>query len=148
MAHRDFDAARRAHQVDRDPVTFTLGGETFEVVLTPSLGDTFDLADAPPVRIGADGRPQFDADSPDDLTLVRVLTRFLQRSLPLDERAKFDRALYRIPSHDAGVIIEAAVYVTEQMTAHPSGPPGSSSSGRHTTGPTSNSESVGGSPSS
>lgn len=141
--HRDFDASRRAYHVDRDPVTFTLGGETFEVLLDPSLGDTFDLADAPPVRFNDDGTVAFDPNQGDDLLLVRTLSRFLERSLPLEQRATFQRALYRIPATEAGVIIEAAVWIVQQITGFPSEPPASSSSGRRTNGRRSKTASAG-----
>lgn len=146
--HRDFDASRRAYQVERDPVSFTLGGEQFEVLLDPSLGDTFDLYDAPEVRLGEHGEVLYDPTNGDDIQLVRVLSRFLERSLPLEQRPTFQRALYRIPARESGVIIEAAVWVVEQVTAHPSEPPANSSSGRHTNGPASNTSSDGSSPSS
>lgn len=41
MPARDFDAARSERQRDRDPITFTLGGETFTCV--PSLPICFFL---------------------------------------------------------------------------------------------------------
>lgn len=128
MPHADFDASRRAYQVDRDPVTFTLGGETFTVLPDPSLGDTFDLADAPEITdadLSPDGSP--------DLVLVRVLARFIRRMLPADDRARFDRALYTVPSTHAYVIVECAVFITEQVTTRPSEPSGNSSPGRRTT---------------
>jgi len=146
--HRDFDASRRAYQVERDPVTFVLGGEEFEVLLDPSLGDTFDLYDAPEVRLDDAGRVLYDPDNSDDVQLVRVLSRFLERSLPFEDRPKFQRCLYRVPAREAGVIIEAAVWIVEQITAHPSVPPASSSSGRRTNGADSKPNSDGSSPSS
>jgi hypothetical protein len=148
MAHRDFDASRRAYHVERDPVTFTLGGETFEVLLDPSLGDTFDLYDAPEVRYNDDGTVAYDAGRQDDLQLVRVLTRFLERALPLEQRPTFQRALYRIPAAQAGVIIEAAMWIVEQVTAFPTGPPASSSRGRAKRGAGSRTNSAGSSRSS
>jgi hypothetical protein len=123
--HRDFDAARRAHHIDRDPVTFTLGGDTFTVLPDPTLGDTFDLADAPDIK-----PEDFDPDGAPDLVLVRVLRDFIRRMLDEDERPRFDRAMYRIPSTEAYVIVECAMWITEQVTGFPTEPPASSSSGR------------------
>lgn len=138
MPHRDFDVARRSWDVDRDPVTFALAGETFTVVPDPSLGDTFDLADAP--DISAD---DFDPDRPADTQLIRVLTRFLRRMIPPDDRARFDAALYKVPARHSGVIIEINAWITEQVIARPTVPPSSSSSGRQTTGRASKPKSAG-----
>lgn len=144
MPHADFDASRRAYQIDRDPVTFTLGGETFTVLPDPSLGDTFDLADAPditPADLSSDGSP--------DLVLVRTLARFIRRMLPPDDRARYDKALYSVPSTHSYVIVECAVFITEQVTSRPSEPSGSSSPGRRktTTGRSSKPTSAGRTPS-
>lgn len=128
MAHRDFDASRRAHHLERDPVTFVLGGESFTVLPDPSLGDTFDLADAPDISA-----KDFDPDGAPDLALVRVLKNFIRRMLPDDERARYDLALYRIPSTEAYAIVECAEWIVGQVTAFPTEPPASSSSGRPTT---------------
>ena len=49
--HKDFDAARRAYGVSRNEISFTLGGETFVTLPDPTLGDTFDIYDAPPVEL-------------------------------------------------------------------------------------------------
>lgn len=121
--HRDFDASRRAYDVERDPVTFTLGGELFTVNLEPSLGDTFDLYDAPEIRVDESGEIIYDNSNAQDIQLVRILSRFLERSLPLEERPRFQQALYRIPATQGHVILEAAVYIVEQITAFPSEPP-------------------------
>lgn len=143
MPNRDFDASRRSFRVDRDPVTFALGGETFEVLLDPSLGDTFDLYDAPEVRLDAQGRPIFDADNPSDIVLVRMLKRFIERALPFEQRDAWQRAMYRIPAAEAGVIVECAMWIVEQMTTFPTEPPASSSSGRQSTGRDSSTNSAG-----
>lgn len=140
--HRDFDAARRAKQVERDPVTFTLGGETFTVLPDPTLGDTFDLADAPEIT-----REDFDPSRSADHTLVRTLKNFIRRMLPEEDRARFDLAMYRIPTTDSYVIVECAVYITEQVTTRPTEPPASSSRGRQRTGPSSKRKSAGKPPS-
>lgn len=129
MTHRDFDASRRARHVDRDPVTFTLGGETFTVLPDPTLGDVFDLADAPDI-----GSKEFDPNGEPDMVLVRTLKQFIRRMVPDADRPRFDTALYRIPSTDAYVIIECAEWIVEQVVTFPTEPPASSSSGRPTTG--------------
>jgi len=120
--HKDFDAARRAYAPDRDPVTFTLGGELFTVLPDPTLGDTFELYDAP------EPTPENEQES------VRILTRFIRRMIPEEERPRFDLALYRIPSTHGFVIIECATYIAEQVVQRPTEPPRTSSSGRRPTG--------------
>jgi hypothetical protein len=147
VTNRDFDASRRAYHVERDPVCFTLGGESFDVVLDPSLGDTFDLYDAPEVRTDANGIVLFDQNNGDDIVLVRTLQRFIERSIPIEQRPAFQRAMYRIPAAEAGVIIECAMWIVEQMTSFPTEPPGNSSSGRQAAGADSNTNSAGNNPS-
>lgn len=127
--HRDFDVSRRAYAPERDPVTFTLGGETFTVLPDPTLGDTFDLADAPDISAA-----DFDPNGAADLKLVRILTSFIRRMVPEGDRPRFDVALYRIPSTQAYVIVECAEWITEQVVNRPTMPPASSSSGRQATG--------------
>lgn len=143
MPSRDFDASRRAYHIERDPVSFSLGGEQFEVLLDPSLGDTFDLYDAPEVRFNEDGTVAFDNSNASDLQLVRVLSRFIERSLPLEQRPTFQRALYRVPATDGYVIIEAALWIVEQVTTFPTEPPASSSPGRPRNGRRSKTNSAG-----
>lgn len=122
MPHVDFDAARRAYQHDRDPVTFDFGGERFTVLPDPSLGDTFDLMDAPePV-------PENEQQA------ARILARFIRRMLPDDDRPRFDLALLRIPSSQATVLLDVAEFVSRNVTTRPTVPPGISSPGRRTTG--------------
>ena len=48
--HRDFDAARAERLRNTEPTTFTFGGETFQVIVDPALGDVLALADAPEVE--------------------------------------------------------------------------------------------------
>lgn len=138
MPHRDFDAARRARQIERDPVTFTLGGERFTVLPDPSLGDTFDLADAPDITA-----EDFNPDGAPDLALVRVLKNFIRRMLPDEDRPRLDLAMYRIPSTESYVIVETASWIAEQVASRPTEPPASSSRGRPRTGLSSKRESGG-----
>jgi len=123
VPHRSFDAARRAYEAQRDPVTFDYGGETFTVVPDPTLGDTFELMDAPEIT------PETEQQA------VRALVKFVRRMLPPEDRARFDQAHYRIPSTEGPVIIEMAAWIAEQVTTRPTVPPASSSGGRRTTGP-------------
>ena len=125
MAHRDFDAARRAYQQDRERITFDYGGETFTVTPDPTLGDTFDLLDAPEVT------PETEQQA------VRVLAKFIRRMIEPGDRARFDQAHYRIPSTEAPVIVELAAWIAEQVTTRPTMPPAPSSRGRRPTGRTS-----------
>lgn len=123
MAHRTFDAVRLAAQ--REPITFDFGiygEETFTVVPEPSIGDCFELHDAP------EPTPENMLES------AKLLAKFIRRMLAPEDRARFDAALYRIPSTQAHVIVEAAVWITEQVSGFPTVPPGGSSAGRRGTG--------------
>lgn len=126
MAHRTFGAVRTA--ATKEPITFDFGlysEETFTVVPEPSLGDTFDLYDAP------EPLPENEA------VAIRVLARFIRRMLPPEDRVRFDQALYRIPITEAHIIMDVATYITEQATGFPTMPPTTSSRGRQPTGKTS-----------
>lgn len=134
MPHRSFGAVRAG--VEREPITFDFGlygEETFTVVPDPSLGDTFDLADAP-------------EPNPDNmLEASRVLARFISRMLAPEDRPRFTQALYRIPATQCHLIVECAQYVAEHVTTVPTLPPASSSRGRRTAG-TSSKRTRGGGP--
>lgn len=122
--HRTFGAARIGSP-QREPITLDFGlyGEDrFTVVPEPSLGDCFELYDAP------------DSTPGNDLEVARYWARFLRTMIAPDERPRFDEVLRRIPATQASVIIEAGVWVTEQVTGFPTAPPEGSSSGRRTTG--------------
>ena len=126
MAHKSFGTVRAA--VQREPVTFDFGlygEETFTVVPDPSLGDTFDLFDAP------------EPTPKNLLESSRTLARFIRRMLPPEDRERFDAALYRIPSTEVHIIIACAEYITSQVTGFPTTPPGTSSAGRPRAGTTS-----------
>lgn len=135
--HRDFDAVRRAWEVERDPVTFRLADETFTVLPDPTLGDTFELADAPDIDPDT-----FDGGA--DLRAIRVLSNFIRRMLPVEDRQRWDNTvLLKIPASQAIVIYHVAVYVTEQVTGHPFEPSRASSKRRATSGRTSKPASAG-----
>lgn len=121
--HRTFGAVRAATQ--RDPITFDFGlygEETFTVIPTPTLGDTFDLYDAP------ERTPENLLDS------ARILARFIRRMLAPEDRTRFDAALYRIPSDEMHLIVECAEWIAEQVTGFPQVPSTSSSGGRRPNG--------------
>lgn len=133
MPHRSFGAVRAG--VERDPITFDFGlygEETFTVVPDPSLGDTFDLADAP------------EPDADNLLDTARILARFIRRMLAPEDRKRFDEALYRIPATQMGLIVDAAAFIAENVTTFPSVPLTSSSRGRRSAGTTSRSKRAGG----
>lgn len=123
MPHQSFGAVRTV--AEREPVTFDFGmfgEETFTVVPEPTLGDTFDLADAP-------------EPTPDTmLDAARVCAKFVRRMLVAEDRPRFDQALYRIPASHAHLIVDATRYITEQVIGRPSQPSATSSGGRRRTG--------------
>jgi hypothetical protein len=118
VTHRDFDASRAAFVLDREPVTFTLGGELFTLLPDPTLGDCIELDKAPDVDL----TKEFNASDPDTAKLIDMLAKFIKRMLPIEDRARFDLALYRIPARHGYVIIEAAEYIVEQSVGFPTAP--------------------------
>lgn len=123
MAHRTFGAVRLTAQ--REPITFDFGlygEESFTVVPEPSLGDCFDLDDAP------------EPTPTNELESAKLIARFIRRMLAPGDRGRFDAALHRIPSTEAHVIVEAGVWIAEQVTGFPTRPPGGSPAGRPRTG--------------
>lgn len=126
MPHQSFGAVRVG--VEREPITFDFGlygEETFTVVPEPTLGDTFDLYDAP------------EPDPTNPLEAARAIARFIRRLIVAEDRDRFDEALRRIPSSQAMVIVEAGAWVAEQVSGFPTKPPANSSAGRRTGGTTS-----------
>lgn len=144
MPHRDFDAARRAYDtVTPDPVSFTLAGEEFTCLLDPTIGDTFEMIDAPDIT-----PEDYDPTNPAHPRLMMKIARYVQRMLPVEERPRFDAALYRIPVTHLAVILDVANFITEEVVDRPTGPPASFSSGRPESGTSSKNEPVGASASS
>jgi hypothetical protein len=126
VPHRSFGTVRATEA--REPITFdfgVFGEEQFTIIPTPSLGDTFDLYDAP------------EPTPANELETVRVLARFIRRMLAPEDRHRFDEALKRIPADHGHVVVEAAAWIAEQVTPFPEAPPPSSSGGRRNTGTTS-----------
>jgi len=123
MAHRTFGAVRLSPE--REPITFDFGlygEEQFTVVPEPTLGDCFDLYDAP------------EPTPSNELEAARACARFIERMLRPEDRPRFRLALHRIPSTEAHVIIECAQYIAEAVSGFPTTPPDASSSGRPRTG--------------
>ena len=136
MAHRSFGSVRAAEA--REPITFdfgVFGEESFTIIPTPSLGDTFDLYDAP------------EPTPENELEAVRILARFIRRLVIEADKERFDRALYRIPTDHAHIVIEAANWIVEQITPFPVAPPRNSSGGRRSTGTSSKKRPAGSGPS-
>lgn len=126
MPAASFGAVRAG--VAREPITFRFGifdEHEFTVVPDPTLGDLFDLHDAP------------EPTPTNEMETVRVLARFIRRMLIPEDRKRFDEALYRIPSTRADVIIAAAEWITSQVAPFPAAPSRSSSERRRSTGTTS-----------
>lgn len=128
--HRSFDAVRRSYTKGAiAPVEFTLAGERFTCLCDPTLGDTFELADAPDIK--AD---DFDPQNRLHLTLIRQLCDYIRRMLPLEERDRWDKVLYSIPVSHMVVMIEIADYITRAVIDRPTGPSSTSSDGRRVNG--------------
>jgi hypothetical protein len=104
-------------------ITVAIADEVFAVATEPSLGDTFDLMDAP------EPTPENEAQA------VRALSRFLERVIVPEERARYQALLYRLPRGQGSAILTAtAVELVERLTGFPSAPLASSSGTRRATG--------------
>jgi hypothetical protein len=118
MAHRSFEAARLSEA--REPITFDFGlygQEQFTVTPDPSLGDTLELYGLP------DDIMTLDRESPTYTKSIQLLTRFIRRMLRAEDRERFDKALYAIPSTQSYIIVEVAEWICEQVVPVPSKPP-------------------------
>lgn len=126
MAHQSFGTVRAG--IEREPITFDFGmwGEhRFTCLPEPSLGDTFDLYDAP------EPAPENMIES------ARILVRFIRRMIVPEDRDRFDETLRQIPASQSHVIVEAATFIAGEVAGFPTTPPASSSGGRRTGGTTS-----------
>lgn len=127
MPHQDYDALRAElrRDVNDDPLTFTLFGHLYTCAPAPSLGDSFDLMDAPePMN--------------DEPEAVRALCRFIRRMLIEPDKIHWDQATYKLDGRDGPLIIAIGVDLTEQYANRPTEPPSGSSDGRPGTGAKSN----------
>lgn len=123
--HVDFDAARAAWARQESPLTFTVCEQTFTCVTTPSLGDAFDLMDAPePVVTDINSQG------------IRAICGFIRRCLVPDSRPDWDALLYRPDALEAADIVYIGAQLAEQYAGRPFKPSGSSSPGRRSTGST------------
>jgi len=132
MPHRDFDAVRALRLRDREPVTFTIGGERFTCVVEPSLGDALALADAP---------------EPDqsEVGAARAIVRFVESLLVPEDRKRWRRTVARQSPRrwrrrepvSAAEIVELGAWLAASYTTRPTRPSSVSSSGRQHSGDTS-----------
>lgn len=115
----DFDAALREYRQDDpdppEPIAFVYGGERFEVVAGPTLGDVMELHDAPEI-----------VNETDEAAALAIL-KFVRRLLPVADRQRFDAAHFSIPARQAApAMIRLGTWITEQVTGFPTKPPDSS----------------------
>jgi len=131
MPHADFSAVRV--RALAEPITFSLAGVRFTAMDRPSLGDVFELMDAP----DPDFAKILEGDEATLGRSCRALADFVRRLLVPDDKARWDRLLYELPNDQAGPLIEVAQWLVENMTGFPTTPPASSSGGRQRGGPSS-----------
>ena len=131
MPHRDFDAMRREFDVEHDPITFDFMGRTWTVSPNPTLGDTFELADAPQAVLAK-------IEDENLLQVTKVLVDFIGRMLSTPEQKILWKAVtYEVPATYGTLIIAIATYITEEVTGVPFELREDSSSGQGSTGQTS-----------
>lgn len=132
MPHRDFDAMRREFDVERDPITFTFMERQWTISPNPTLGDTFELGDAPQVVLEKIKDEEL-------LAVVQVLVDFIGRMMSTAEQKQAWTALtYEIPATYGQIIIDIAGYITAEVTGVPFELREDSSSGQESTGQSSN----------
>jgi hypothetical protein len=136
VPHRDFDAARAERERKIDPVTFTLGGEDFTCVLAPSVGDAFDLADAPEPETSLIGS-------------VRAIVAFVDKILVPDDRERFTTLIRKVDTPHGPInsydLVELGTWLGEEYAGRPTEPSTEPSGGRERTGEPSSSDSLNGS---
>lgn len=123
MPHQSFGAVRIG--AEREPITFDFGlygEERITVKPEPTLGDTFDLLDA----------PEFDPNNA--MSTVRFFAEFIRKMVIPEDVERFNDALRRIPGSQAHIVYEAAAWITGQLIPFKSAPPASSSRGRRAGG--------------
>lgn len=121
MPYRAFVVAR-ANALGEE-LGFEFAGESFRCRPSPTLGDTFDLMDAP------EPAPETLAQA------ARAIARFVRRLLADDtERARWDDLLRRTGNEGLPALIDLGTWLAEQVAAIPPKPPASSRGGRRPTG--------------
>lgn len=135
MPHRDFDAARAERVRQTEPVSFTLGGETFSCVVEPTLGDILALAGAP--------EPEES-----EVEAVRAILAFTGEIVVPEDRARFRRLVRRERprrfrrrrggAFSAADVVALAFWLVEVYTGRPTRPSSGSSDGRRGSGVPSN----------
>lgn len=124
VAAATFSYRPDADTLKRPPLTFEFGlygEEEFTVTPTPSLGDCFDLKDVPEIT-----------DITSELEQVRILAKFIRKMIVPEDRARFDSALYRIPSTHGHLVIDCARWIADKVAEFPTAPADSSSDGQET----------------
>lgn len=121
MPTLDFDAARRERLRARDPISFTLGGETFTPLPCVPFAAAWDLIDAPD--------PTGEQEAP--LIAYRGLAAFIAECLPPADTERW-WALFasRDEPIDGVALREVATFLTAAYTGRPTSPSTDSSAGR------------------
>lgn len=128
MAARDFDVARSERLRERDPISFTLAGQTFTCLPVIPVGAALDLEEAPEV-------------DEDEARAARALARFIDSALIDDDRERFAETLrQREDPVDGTALFDIAVWLAGEYAARPTSPFTGSSGGRPSNGQSSSSE--------
>lgn len=125
MPHQDYDALRAEQRREHDPLTFTLFGHLYTCAPAPSLGDTFELMDAP-------------EPMDNEAEALRALCRYIRRMVVPTDQAHWDQATYKLDIDDLPLLMAISVDLLEQYANRPTVPPSESSDGRPGTGPSAN----------
>jgi hypothetical protein len=130
MGNIDFDAARKERIQRRDPLTFTVAGQTFTSLPVVPFGTCWALADAPEMA---------ELEQKPYTEIIRTLAGMVADMLVEDDVprwwALFDSKTEII---DAATVNEIATGLTEHFAARPTSPSTDSSAGRQSSGGSSN----------
>lgn len=130
MGDLDFDAARRERLQQRQPVTFTLGGQTFTCLPVVPFAKCWAIADAPDLAEAAQ-KPQME--------LMRILAGMIADMLIEEDEARWwDLFASKTEVIDQATLYDVASTLTERFAGRPTSPSTDSSDGRANSGGTSN----------
>lgn len=126
MAHKDFGAARREARPDDDPITFSLGGETFTVPEPFPALPLMDLASLDP-----------ETDGPE---AARAFRDCLLAMLDDGDHSRFRKACAKVRA-DSDLLGDIVKWVLAEVTGRPTRRRSSSGGSPSSTGPSSSGDS-------
>lgn len=115
--HRDFDAERAERARDREPDTFTLGGQTWQLRNGIAFGDVVAIALA--------------NQQGDEMAAISASRDLIINSVVPDQREEFAEV---VDDLDMESVLDLTRWVVETISARPTSPPSDSPGGRKASG--------------